>query len=355
MTEYERVHADEVETCVRLYTVECLSCPEIGRRLRMDRGTVTKRLDEAGVAHDKGLRSAPARALAIAELTATGLTRRQAGRRLDRDRVRAAATGPDPSGEEMVSRPAALPEAEILALYVKAGLAYDVVAARLGIAKDRVLRFLQAQGVMRGRSKYPEGLTVPERLLPHVRSAILLAHCTVHRVNPPDLPEADRDDYNQVARFAALRALATYDPTAGAHWRTWVISKVRWAIQDELRHLAVYSRTEGRRQRQEPGEADVPARARPVSLDMLRSTEPEEGGICEVGYDWDEDAWVQTQVLAAAIRALPGREQFVIRARLAERSTDEIAAALDVCATTIHTWERDARARLRESLGEEEA
>src|SRR5262245_23718774 len=138
---------------------------------------------------------------------------------------------------------------------------------------------------------YGEVLPVlPSPETPQLRHAMILAVQTMQRLPLPLLPDADWDDFSAVARLAAWQALQSYQAGRGADWKTWVISKVRWALKEEARRLDPLTRKQRGEQNQKdaarvaalargerPPEGTEAAEEVPISLDqMLNVGEAEE-------------------------------------------------------------------------------
>lgn len=170
--------------------------------------------------------------------------------------------------------------------------------------------------------------------------AVGLAGAVVAALTLPQLAGGDREDFAQVGRLAALQALMNYDPGHGASWRTWVVLKVRFAVQDELRRL------------QHAGSLRAAGVERVVSLSCLTDGDEDGNDDWEPASPWDWDRWLTERVVAAAVGRLAPKLRAVVLARLRGQSFRQIAARAKVHVKTVEEWHRLARQVLRRDLGE---
>ena len=260
-------------------------------------------------------------------------------------------------------------------------LAYTHIAAQLGAPKASIYALLQEAGLI-GQPK-PPAACLTDQHRSQIPQALHLAAATVSRLRLPHLPEADLDDFGQVARLAALVAVTTYSTAKGASLSTWIVSKVRWALLEELRHLDPLSRlhrrqleeeAEDRRQIQQnaadreksPAASDAlplpspdrpgaaRARSEPVLVPIHLLESPVEGKIYHVGsypnFCRDIDAELLSVSVRQAFRRLRVREQFVLRRSLEGYTYPEIGRMLSISTSRVKQLADEGRTRLRQQL-----
>jgi RNA polymerase sigma factor (sigma-70 family) len=173
-------------------------------------------------------------------------------------------------------------------------------------------------------------------------------------------PQWDRAGFEEAALLALVRACREYEPDGGMTLDTYVYTRVRYALMQELRnqHPAGPSRYEALHAgRVECGPQDLA----PVSLDVrtrdglgrpLGELLPDPSGDFAPRV-MDELEWGRRWVgVLNAIDALPERQQLVLRRRYLDGlSQHQVARQHGMPQVTVSRTEARAIAALREQLG----
>lgn len=245
----------------------------------------------------------------------------------------------------------------------QAGYSLRDIARETGISQGTIGRRLRQLGIKApplppspprevSRCAAPRVLRVlPPGSDPDLTHALNLARETLRRVAPPTLAEADAEDWFSIARLAALKALATYDPERCARWQTWVISKVRWTILEHLRNWDCHTRTE----RKQVKETGTRLRARPLSLETLFGCHDEgdfgwENALTGEVEAAPEEGWLRARCVRDAVAALPPRLRFVVQRQQAGYTYQEIGVSLGLSEQRVQQLATEAKEHLREEL-----
>lgn len=253
--------------------------------------------------------------------------------------------------------------AELLDLYWRQRLSLSEIAARYRVHPETIRRRMVELGLARRSGAPPWAGTrlpvMPQVEEPRLLYAFNLAAATLLQLSLPVLPEADWDDWWNIARLAAYQALETYDPGRGVAFRTWAIGKIRFALVDELRRLDHLTRDQ--RRQAKSGDGDPPPR--PLSLDGLLVEEWDEEErpyadgrmVPQSLWFWDDlEERLEAGMLEAALPGLEPRLRRLVEARLAGRLRKEIAASFGVSESRITQLEQDAVAQLQRLMGLQE-
>lgn len=243
--------------------------------------------------------------------------------------------------------------ARMIDLHVTEGRTPAEAARLLGRSLEAVGRRLRLLGVLRPRNPAPTE-TIPVAMAPNIARACALAANTLRRVAPPNIPEHDQDDWHSFVRLVALKALGTYDAGKGVHWQSWVISKVRWEIIEELRRTAPFTRAEWARMTEE-GRAEV---RWALSLERLRERSAAVSDLYEDKPSWEPTwapeptEWLMVCAVRDAVAALPARQRYVVQRAEQGYTYAEIGAVMGVSASRVSQINDLARERLRAALAE---
>ncbi|HTE18794.1 MAG TPA: sigma-70 family RNA polymerase sigma factor [Armatimonadota bacterium] len=168
----------------------------------------------------------------------------------------------------------------------------------------------------------------------------------------------DREAFIGEALLAVAVAADGYRADAGATFLHFAYRRVQYALVGEARRqdpVSKFRRAKLRRGEAEGEATDLP----PLSLEALLQEEPESAAVLGVdpfpGPEREALAGDEAARVRAAVEALDGREQLVIRLRYWEDQTQTaIAPLLGVTSARVQQIERKALGKLRRRLAPDE-